>query len=69
MEIILCRCNFDIPGVEELPLHHHAYTGRLVGSGRYFDRGPFTGQEIEMLEMDQEKIHIHVDWKKVAKEL
>ena len=65
MEVLLCRCSFGIPGVEELPLHSHVYTGNLVGTGRYFDKGPFKGQEIEALEMDQERIHLVVDWKEV----
>lgn len=69
MEIILCECNFNIPGVKRLPLHRHAYTGRMVGSGRYIETGPFKGQEIEMFEADPYTIHIHVDWKKVAREI
>jgi hypothetical protein len=69
MEIVLCECNFDIPGVERLPPHHHAFTGNMVGSGRYFEIGPFKGQEIEMFETEPYTIHIHVDWKKVAREL
>ncbi len=67
MDITLCSCNWEIPGVESLPLHHHVFTGRTIGSGRYFERGPFAGQEIEMFETDKEKIFIHVDWKEVAR--
>ncbi len=67
MEIELCRCNWQIPGVDALPYHRHAYTGRLVGSGRYFEIGPFKGEEIQMMEMDQEKIYVSVDWKKIAR--
>lgn len=61
----MCRCSWLIPGVDALPLHSHFYTNNLVGTGRFHDRGPFKGEEIMAMEMDQERINIFVDWKEV----
>ena len=67
MEITLCRCSWNIPGVKELPLHWHKYTGNLVGTGRFWDRGFFAGEEIMAMEMDEFTIGIVVPWKELAR--
>ena len=66
MEVSLCRCGWDIPGVDELPLHWHVYGNEERPSGRFFEQGPFKGQPIMQMVPDPYRIGIVVDWKALA---
>lgn len=68
--VTVCHCSWDIPGVERLPSHSHIYRGtELKGTGRYWDKGPFAGQEIMAMVSEEFEINIYVDWSAVAKAL
>lgn len=69
MDLVLCSCDWGIPGVQELPLHSHRMTGEYRPGPNVHDRGPFAGQHIMRAVLDETVIEIFVDWRAVARAL
>lgn len=71
MEIVLCSCNWNIPGVEALPHHYHPASPRdTYEPGSVIDNGPFKGLRHPRLVRDpDQEPHFSVDWKRLYRAL
>ena len=67
MVIILCRCNWGIPGVTELPPHQHYAWALVRHNGIEFKMHAHDvalNPKLEVLDQDEDLI-ISINWKEV----
>lgn len=66
-----CHCSWDIPGIDELPAHHHpASPGDRYVPGSFITKGPLAGQRMPRGVPDPEcEPAFWVDWRAVNRAL
>jgi len=57
--ILLCECNWEIPGLKKLPPHYHYVAGRLPGDKRWL---PGLIDVNGKVAEQREFIDLHVEW-------
>jgi hypothetical protein len=69
MEIVLCTCNWDIPGVDALPPHMHRREQKIrrTDDGTELWVTGFVSSSSHVLVDEIETVRIPVNWKMLAR--
>lgn len=71
MEIVLCTCDWGIPGVDALPPHMHVTKQKIrrLDDGKEFWATGFVSSNVAVLVGHVEEVRIPVNWKALARAL